>query len=766
MLAMLVWLLPALFALGLVGVVVASAVDRRAELLLTRVAVAVFGEYVATREEKRDQQRRMRAAHVAETHRVFASRTLLYAAIGGVSGGILGVYLIAGLLAALEITGELVRSALPPALGFLAGLTRLSELGPGDLFPLLFLSSATFGAGASLIVYYGRWLLLDQRAYARGGKIEATLPRTVAFVFALSRSGMAFPKVMNTLAENEKVYGEAAEELGVAVREMETLGADPLTALDNLANRTPADNMNEFAGNLSSVLGSGRSLSNFLRGQYERFQEEAESQQEQYLEILSTMAEAYVTVLVAGPLFFITILVVIGLVLGSNTLIILQVIVYLGIPLATFGFAVYVDSISQADGSTEQGGDEFVDPRVAAASAIAVPQADEGSSESGGQGGSGMSEPASEPTGVTDGGTDEPEATAATATAGTAATEAATTGAATAETATTGAATAGGGDQWADVRARLEAYDTFAALVSKLGRPTTVMRERPVTTLYVTLPIALLWLTARIAAVPADLVAAVRTIDGPVIEATLFVLVGYGVAYEIDKRRTRRIEKVVPDFLDRMASVNDAGVSIVESIRTLSQDDLGALTPHLKQTWQDMQWGADAETALHRLSNRIDSPMISRSVTLVTNAMSASGDVAPVLEIAADEARATQTLRRERRQVMITYLIVIYVSFVVFLAIVVALTEAFVPAIEQAELGSALPSGGGGVGGVGGGALSGIQNVQPGKYILLFYHASAIQALASGTIAGQLGEGDVRDGIKHAAIMLLVTYVAFTIIGA
>lgn len=766
-LAALLWLLPAVAALGLGVLPLLGSVDDDVDLFLTRVAVTVFGQYVAEAEGKREQQRRMRAAHVAETHRSFASKTLLYAALAGVSGSVLGVYLVAGLLAALEITGELVRSALPPSLGFLAGFTRLSELGPAELFPLLLLSSATFGAGSSLVVYYGRWILLDQEAYARGGKIEATLPRTVAFVFALSRSGMSFPKVMTTLAENEKVYGEAAEELGVAVREMETLGADPLTALDNLANRTPADNMQEFAGNLSSVLGSGRALSDFLRGQYERFQEEAESQQQQYLEILSTMAEAYVTVLVAGPLFFITILVVIGLVLGANTLIILRVIVYLGIPLATVGFAVYVDSISQNEGSSGAVETDYTDPRIAAAAGVT------GASLVADEDGETLPDPAGDRSAGVAG---DPE----TAADGGVSTDG---GTAEANGSVGGPDAPGGGDggvtggewserdvsaedKWADARARLAMYDRLEDVLAKLRQPGQLIMDRPLVTTYLTVPVGLAWIVLRAGALPAAFVPAVRVLDSPVIEALLFVLVGYGIVYEIGKRQTRKIEKAVPDFLDRMASVNDAGMTVVESVETLAEDDLGALTPELRQTWTDMQWGADAETALHRLRERVDSAVISRAVTLVTNAMSASGDVAPVLEIAADEARATQMLRRERRQVMLTYLIVIYVSFVVFLAIVVALTEAFVPAIESAELGSSLPTGGSVPGGGGaGGVLGGIQNVQPGKYILLFYHASVIQALCSGTIAGQLGEGDVRDGVKHAAIMLLVTYLGFVLIG-
>jgi len=144
----------------------------------------------------------------------------------------------------------------------------------------------------------------------------------------------------------------------------------------------------------------------------------------------------------------------------------------------------------------------------------------------------------------------------------------------------------------------------------------------------------------------------------------------------------------------------------------------------------------------------------------VTNAVEASGDVAPVLAIAADEARSTRRLRRERQQVMVTYLLVIYISFAVFLGIIAALTVAFIPAVEGAQLSSP-----GGVAGVSTGVFEGIGGVETDSYVLLFYHAAAIQGIASGLIAGQLGEGSVSDGVKHATIMLLLAYLTFVIVG-
>jgi len=136
---------------------------------------------------------------------------------------------------------------------------------------------------------------------------------------------------------------------------------------------------------------------------------------------------------------------------------------------------------------------------------------------------------------------------------------------------------------------------------------------------------------------PTEMVAQVET---PIVAATVVVLASYAVVYEAHKRRVRRIESAVPDFLDRLASVNEAGTSVVGSVRRVADSNLEALTDDLQRTRRDIDWGADVGTALRRLERRVRSPMTSRAVALITNAMRASGDVGPVLRIAADESRA------------------------------------------------------------------------------------------------------------------------------
>jgi flagellar protein FlaJ len=46
-------------------------------------------------------------------------------------------------------------------------------------------------------------------------------------------------------------------------------------------------------------------------------------------------------------------------------------------------------------------------------------------------------------------------------------------------------------------------------------------------------------------------------------------------------------------------------------------------------------------------------------------------------------------------------------------------------------------------------------------YELLFFHISTVQAVCSGLIAGQLAEGGIADGVKHATGLLVLTYLVF-----
>ncbi|WP_101296540.1 type II secretion system F family protein [Halegenticoccus soli] len=696
---------PIATAVALCLLVLADRRDPRVRLATTRLALWLFGEHVAADETRVERgRRRLRAAAVPSTYRRFAARALLFGAAFGLAGGALGASLAAWLVVAgpdaASAAGEPVRGLVAP----LAAVWSVVSDVVGESaarFVLLSCGGAALAVALALGAYRAHWASLRQRAAARRGRIESTLPRTVAFVYALSRSGVPLSAVLDTLAANRRAYGEAAEEFAVGVRETDLLGADVLTALRRTARRTPSDDLEEFAENLASVLESGRSVSAFLRSQYDQYREEAESQQEQYLELLAAFAEMYVTLLVAGPLFLVTVLVIVGLVL-SSTLDLVRFVAYVGLPLASAGFLVYVDSVT---GSLR---------------------------------GPGNAEGAS----ATD--SNRAGRTVASATDGGVALD----------------------DRRADPgrradRKRLAAYDRTRTVRRWASDPLGSIRRRPAATFAATVPLGALWVALRADLVGAtEPVDALAAIDGPAAAAGAVALGAFAVVYELEKRRLRAVEAAIPDFLDRLASVNEAGLTVVASVERVARSDLGALTPELRRARRDVAWGAEVGTALRRMDRRIGSRAVRRALTLVVHATRVSGDVAPVLRIAADEARADRRLADARRREMVTYLLVIYLAFLVFLGIVAALTVSFVPAIEAAQASAVeeAPSA------VGSPLIGGADGADAGAYALALHHACLVQAVCSGLIAGQLGEGSVADGAKHAAVLLVAASVAFSLL--
>jgi flagellar protein FlaJ len=490
--------------------------------------------------------------------------------------------------------------------------------------------------------------------------------------------------------------------MSVAVREMDLFGRDMITALKRMGRRTPSDQFKTFAENLTSVLQSGSDLPGFLSEQYERFRENAEERQNEVLELLATIAEAYVTVLVAGMLFLITILLVFGLT-TTDTLWALKLLIYVMIPLANVGFAVFLQQKLDALGIARRSGGAVLDRMTAATPVYSAPEIDSRRAD-------------------------------------------------------------GGLSTDRNNRRTIALYDRVGRVKELLRSPLRAFLWDPAKLLWLTVPVALAVIAVRLpAALQADGVA-VRMVDDYLVQSLLFVLATYAVVRELYKRRIDRIEASTPEFLERLASLNEAGMSVVEGLDRVRGSDLGVLTPEVQRVWRDVEYGANVDDALIRFGRRVRTTAITRVVTLLTNAMRASGDMGPVLRIASEQARSEVKLREQRRRQMFTYLVVIYVSFAVFLVIIAAVNEVLVPALPETV---PTPSGGD-VARLGASpdAFSRFGDVNQAAYTLVFFHAALLQAVFAGFIAGQLGEGSLRDGAKHAAIMLGVAYLAVVLLSS
>jgi flagellar protein FlaJ len=182
--------------------------------------------------------------------------------------------------------------------------------------------------------------------------------------------------------------------------------------------------------------------------------------------------------------------------------------------------------------------------------------------------------------------------------------------------------------------------------------------------------------------------------------------------------------------------------------------NLGLLSYEIRRIKRDMDWGANFTEALIRFEERVSTPAIARTVTLITKASEMSGQIGEVLTIASSDAKMSEGLKRERLNEMLIYTVIIYLSFFVFLFVVAVLTTQFLPILTNITA----------PGIVGAGPLTNIGAVPITTFNRLLYHTCLVQAIFSGLIAGQMGEGSLSSGVKHSCVLLIIALVTFNYI--
>jgi flagellar protein FlaJ len=206
--------------------------------------------------------------------------------------------------------------------------------------------------------------------------------------------------------------------------------------------------------------------------------------------------------------------------------------------------------------------------------------------------------------------------------------------------------------------------------------------------------------------------------------------------------------------MKKLASTNETGMTLRDSIRLMAKSDTDTLSKEIRKIWHDIFWGLEINDSLIRFANRLRTQVVTRSLSLITKANESSGDIGEVLMVAARDAASEQGMKRERSMSMMIYIVIIYISFFVFVGVIFVISTTFLT--EMAEAGQQMAASGSQTGGF-------LGSFDLEAYTRLFKHASIIQGMSSGLMAGAMGEGNVMSGLKHSVIMVAIGYAIFTL---
>jgi archaeal flagellar protein FlaJ len=226
----------------------------------------------------------------------------------------------------------------------------------------------------------------------------------------------------------------------------------------------------------------------------------------------------------------------------------------------------------------------------------------------------------------------------------------------------------------------------------------------------------------------------------------------YGFYTTHKYKKVKEIESRLPDFLRDVAEAGRFGMTLAEAVKVASRGRYGGLTPEIRRMAAQIDWGVPAAEAMRLFSERVNTPLVKRMMSIIIKANDAGGSVADVLTMVAHDARETMLSQDERKISMSTFTVVIYVSFFVFLATIFILNVTFLPKMQEA--GQSVAEGA---------AAMGITNMPASiksdiipTVQLIFIVAVVIHAFGDGIMAGVLQDGRIANGMRHSFIMLLI----------
>ena len=276
----------------------------------------------------------------------------------------------------------------------------------------------------------------------------------------------------------------------------------------------------------------------------------------------------------------------------------------------------------------------------------------------------------------------------------------------------------------------------------------------------------LIWIISLILGISMGAIAALLWAElfsfGEYLTASDFIALGIllaiappSIVFYIDSRWREGIDANLPNLLRDIADAQRTGLSLPRAITESSKRNYGALTAELKKMAAKISWGIPFDQAMSSFTETADTELNKRSSILILEAQRSGGVIEDIFESAQKHVEDILALRKERLGAMQPYVWIIYAAFFIFLLVIVILFQTFFYPMSEMYLEFQ---------DVG---LGGIQMGLPpqvlASYTILFLHMTLIESLFSGLVAGKMGEGKAKSGLKHSSVMILVGWISYKI---
>lgn len=214
----------------------------------------------------------------------------------------------------------------------------------------------------------------------------------------------------------------------------------------------------------------------------------------------------------------------------------------------------------------------------------------------------------------------------------------------------------------------------------------------------------------------------------------------------------RQVDRNIPRFLRDVTEAVRSGVTLPRALEEASKRDYGPLSKELEHTVSMFILGASWEDSLMSLAQRLRRPSALRLSTILIEAHQTGGKMIEVLDTSGNLFSSLDEYREEQYSNMRPYMMTIYMATIIFLVIAYVVLHQFLTPLSAASAGATIQEAG---------FLAGVLDIN--YYNSLLFWASIIESIFGGLIAGKIGDRTLSAGLRHSAILCIITLLFFNI---
>ncbi len=218
--------------------------------------------------------------------------------------------------------------------------------------------------------------------------------------------------------------------------------------------------------------------------------------------------------------------------------------------------------------------------------------------------------------------------------------------------------------------------------------------------------------------------------------------------------RLMDMEARFPEWLIDVAEAKEAGMTMAQAVYSTASSNYSALTKEVRRMATEISWGRSFERVLSDFAVRSKSKFIASTIYTIIAASRAGGEITTTIRSAAEAAEKRQMIRKEQSAGMKQYVYMSYFSFMIFVGVVYIVYSSFLKELGGLQFSFSMTSAS-----QAGAELSAAEKAAKLAHYRFVIKVLMIEsAVGGGLYAGVLEKGSAYAGLKHALLLLALTY--------